>query len=275
MIRLLSFLTLATFSLLSWGQSPKPAGTTARPPRLKVMVDPGHGGDDGGARGPKGLREKAAALEIARAVAARLEAAGFEPVLTRADDTFIPLWDRAKAANAQGADLFLSLHLNAARTRAARGSEVYFLSLGKGDDEEVVAAENAGAGDAPASADSVVASILDDLAQKAFLQDSERLAVAIQGQLNRLAGIKERGVKQAPFIVLRGAAMPAVLVEVAFISNPKEEAKLRDAAFQAKVADAIARGVRRYFAQANGTVRRRTVGGPGPSVGGALAGGRP
>jgi N-acetylmuramoyl-L-alanine amidase len=226
------------------------------------MVDPGHGGDDGGARGPKGLKEKAAALELGKAVAAKLKAAGFEPVFTRDDDTFIPLWDRAKVANAQGADLFLSLHLNAAKAKAARGSEVYFLSLGKGDDEDVVAVENAGAGSGPGGPDSVVASILDDLAQKAFLQDSERLAVAIQGQLNLLAGIKERGVKQAPFIVLRGAAMPAVLVEVAFISNQKEEAKLKDPAFQAKVADAITRGVRVYFAETNGAVRRRLVGGP-------------
>lgn len=227
------------------------------------MVDPGHGGDDGGAKGARGLKEKAAALDIAKAVAARLEAAGFEVVTTREGDTFVPLWDRARAANTQGADLFISLHLNAARARAARGSEVYFLSLGRGDDEEVAATENAGAGAAPASPDSVVASILDDLAQKAFLQDSERLAVAIQGQLNNLAGIKERGVKQAPFIVLRGAAMPAVLVEVAFISNPKEEVKLKDAAFRTKVAEAITRGVRRYFAETNGGVRRRMVGGPG------------
>jgi len=226
------------------------------------MVDPGHGGDDGGAKGPKGLKEKTAALEIGQAVAARLAAAGFQALLTRDDDTFIPLWDRARVANAQGADLFISLHLNAARAKAARGSEVFFLSLGKGDDEDVVAVENAGAGAAPASADSVVASILDDLAQKAFLQDSERLAVAVQGQLNRLAGIKERGVKQAPFIVLRGAAMPAVLVEVAFISNPKEEEKLKDAAFRAKVAEAITQGVRRYFAETNGSVRRRMVGAP-------------
>ena len=240
-------------------QTPKPA---APPPRLRVMVDPGHGGDDGGAKGHKGLKEKAAALDIARAVGAKLEAAGFQAVYTREDDTFIPLWDRAKAANARGADIFISLHLNAARAKAAWGSEVFFLSLGKGDDDDVVAIENAGAGPAVDGPDSVVASILDDLAQKAFLQDSERLAVAIQGQLNRLAGIKERGVKQAPFVVLRGAAMPAVLVEVAFISNPKEEAKLKEPAFQAKVAEAITQGVRRYFAATNGGVRRRMVGGP-------------
>ena len=261
MIRLPNVL-FATISLLSWGQTPKPVAPPAHSLRLKVMVDPGHGGDDGGAKGFKGLKEKAAALELAKAVGAKLDAAGFEAVYTRDDDTFIPLWDRARAANAQGADLFLSLHLNAARARAARGSEVYFLSLGQGDDDEVVVAENAGAGSAPGSPDSVVASILDDLAQKAFLQDSERLAVAIQGQLNRLAGIKERGVKQAPFIVLRGAAMPAVLVEVAFISNPKEEAKLKDLAFRAKVADAITLGIRRYFAETNGSVRRRTMEGP-------------
>jgi N-acetylmuramoyl-L-alanine amidase len=252
MIRLPSLL-LATFSLLSGGPSPKSA---AVPARLKVMVDPGHGGDDGGARGPKGLKEKAAALEIGKAVAARLEAAGFEALLTRGDDTFIPLWERARVANVRGADLFISLHLNAARARSARGSEVYFLSLGKGDDDGLAAAENAGAGPDPGP-DSVVASILEDLAQKAFLQDSERLAVAIQSELNRLAGIKERGVKQAPFIVLRGAAMPAVLVEVAFISNPREEAKLKDPAFRAKVADAVTRGVRAYFGQVNGTARRR------------------
>ena len=125
-----------------------------------------------------------------------------------------------------------------------------------------MATENAAGGQKAGTPDSVVASILDDLAQQAFLQDSERLAVAIQGQLNRLSGIKERGVKQAPFIVLRGAAMPAVLVEVAFISNPREEAKLRDPAFRAKVADAITLGVRRYFAGTNGGVRRGKVGAP-------------
>ena len=105
----------------------------------------------------------------------------------------------------------------------------------------------------------MVAGILDDLSQKAFLQDSERLAVAIQAQLNELGGIKQRGVKQAPFVVLRGAAMPAVLVETAFISNPKEEAKLQSPAFRLKVAQAITQGVRRFFAQGAVTSRRRAV----------------
>jgi len=108
----------------------------------------------------------------------------------------------------------------------------------------------------------VVAGILSDLSQKAFLQDSERLAVAIQAQLNQLGGIKQRGVKQAPFVVLRGAAMPAVLVETAFISNPREEAQLRDAAFLKRVAQAITRGVRRYFAGRSALSSIRTVPGP-------------
>jgi N-acetylmuramoyl-L-alanine amidase len=228
--------------------------------RLKVAVDAGHGGDDRGAKGRAGLLEKDVALRLAAALAERLRADGFEPYLTRSGDAFVALWDRAKLANEAGADLFVSLHLNAARARGAKGSEVYFLSLGAGDvDAETLAAENGPAEAAPEKPDGVVASILDDLAQQAYLQDSEKLAVEIQLQLNRLGGIKERGVKQAPFVVLKGAAMPAVLVETAFISNPKEEAKLKDPAFIRKVADAIARGIRSYTLEANGSVRRRAA----------------
>lgn len=229
-------------------------------PRLKIAVDPGHGGEDGGAKGPKGLREKDATLELARDLKAALEEAGFEALLTREDDTFIPLWDRARMANEAGADLFLSLHLNAAKARAATGSEVFFLSLDQGDSDaaEVAALENAGAAERPAQ-DSVLSSILQDLAQKAYLQESERLAVRIQTQLNHLGGIKERGVKQAPFVVLRGAAMPAVLLEAAFISNPKEESKLRDAGFRRKVAESIALGVRLFFTAGSSTARRRAA----------------
>jgi len=237
-----------------WAQGPVTA------PKLKVVLDAGHGGEDGGAKGHKGLREKDAALSLAKALGRRLQEAGLEVAYTREDDTFIPLWERAKRANDQGADLFVSLHLNAASARAAKGSEVYFLSLSEGDqDAEALAdVENAGGEGAPPPApDSVVASILDDLAQKAFLEDSERLAVEVQTQLNRLAGIKERGVKQARFVVLRSAAMPAVLVETAFISNPKEEQKLKDPAFVDQVAQAIARGVRGFLAGSTGSVKRK------------------
>jgi N-acetylmuramoyl-L-alanine amidase len=251
---------VACFSLLAWGQSPKSEAPKAALPRLKIVLDPGHGGEDVGAKGAKGLFEKNAALAIAKAVGTKLEAAGFDVAYTRSDDAFVPLWDRAKIANAQGADLFISLHLNAAKARAAKGSEVYFLSLTKGDEdaEAIAELENGGAGPS-SNPDSVIASILDDLAQKAFLQDSERLAVSVQLELNHLAGIRERGVKQAGFVVLRGAAMPAVLVESAFISNPKEEQKLRDEAFITKLAEAITNGVRKYFAKGGNGIRRKAM----------------
>jgi N-acetylmuramoyl-L-alanine amidase len=231
-------------------------------PKLKIAVDAGHGGEDAGAKGAEKLKEKEVALALALALAEQLKAAGFEVLLTRSDDTLIPLWDRAKLANEGGADLFLSLHLNASRARAAKGSEVYFLSLDAGDADaaEVAAMENAGSATLPSSSDGVVASILEDLAQKAYLQDSERLAISIQNQLNFLGGIKERGVKQAPFVVLRGAAMPAVLVETVFISNPKEAAKLKDPAFLKKVAAAITMGVRRYFCTGTVTPKRKAIG---------------
>jgi N-acetylmuramoyl-L-alanine amidase len=227
-----------------------------------VAIDAGHGGDDRGARGPKGLVEKEAALAIAMELRRNLEAQGFQTVMIRKDDVFVPLWDRAKLANDAGADLFLSLHLNAARARGAKGSEVYFLSLGKGDEDAdaLAALENAGAGQAPVS-ENLVEGILDDLAQKAYLKDSERLAVAVLAQLNRLVAIKQRGVKQAPFIVLRGAAMPAVLVESAFISNPKEEQKLKEPGFRRKLAEAITRGIQRFIAEGYVPGRRKAANG--------------
>jgi len=259
-LKLPSILPILLFSLLAQGQTPKRGGVPP-PPRLLVFLDPGHGGEDLGATGAKGLEEKKAALDLAAALALQLTQGGMKVQLSRRTDVLIPLWDRARLANEAGADLFISLHLNAARTRQAKGSEVYFLTMGAGDrDAQATAArENAGSAPAaPANADKVVAGILEDLSQKAYLQDSERLAVAIQAQLNLLSGIKQRGVKQAPFVVLRGAAMPAVLVETAFISNPKEEAKLKTPLFRQQVAQAIARGVRRFFADGTVTSRRKT-----------------
>ncbi len=260
-MKLLIILPFLTLSLLAHAQTPKsPAGPRA-PGRPLVVLDPGHGGDDDGARGRRGLLEKDVALGLATALAGQLAEAGIEARLTRATDTFIPLWDRARMANEAGADLFISLHLNAARARQAKGSEVFFLSLGAGDPQaaELAALENTqGPDGAGPNDDDIVAGILSDLSQKAFLQESERLAVAIQAQLNQLDGIRQRGVKQAPFVVLRGAAMPAVLVETAFISNPREEAELKDPRFLKRVAQAIARGVRRFFADGTSLARRRT-----------------
>ncbi len=230
-----------------------------KPAAPLIVLDAGHGGEDSGAKGKGKLLEKTAALAIAKATGSALEQLGYRVAFTRDDDTFIPLWDRAPIANKQGADLFVSLHLNAARARAATGSEVYFLSLGQAeaDAQATADAENGAPSPTATQAPDVVASILDDLAQRAFLRDSQSLAVDIQRELNRLAGIKERGVKQAPLIVLRSAAMPAVLVESAFISNPKEEKKLRDPAFIAKLGKAIAQGVKAYLSSVGGQVHRR------------------
>jgi len=248
-------------SLLAWGQSPKPDEGKKEASIFKIALDAGHGGDDSGAIGAGKIQEKNIALALVLAMSTALEKAGFSVILTRSDDTFIPLWDRARIANEAGADLFLSLHLNAARARAAKGSEVYFLSLDAGDADaaEVAAQENRGAQSPSSAPENVIASILDDLAQKAYLQDSERLAIAVQNQLNRLGGIKERGVKQAPFVVLRSAAMPAVLVETGFISNPKEAAKLKDPAFLGKVADSIAIGIRRFLSAGAVMPRRKAL----------------
>jgi len=250
--------TLLT-SLLAWGQTPK---LPLHPQRLKIALDPGHGGEDAGAKGPKKLLEKEAALELAQVLAKTLETAGFEVLLTRTEDIFVPLWERAQKANEAGADLFLSLHFNAARSKGARGSEVYFLSLDQGDADAAELAKQENAEDKAPDTQDVVAGILDDLAQKAFLQDSERLAVAIQTQLNQIGNIKQRGVKQAPFAVLRRAAMPAALVEAAFISNPREEVKLRDPAFRKKLAEAVTLGVRRFFASGLPTSKRKAILGP-------------
>lgn len=258
-LNLLSFLPILALDLLAPVQTPR-ALPMERP---LVMVDPGHGGEDDGAHGRKGLVEKDVALELGLELARQLETAGFQVRLTRDQDLFVPLWDRARLANAEHADVFISLHLNADRSRQAKGSEVFFLSPNGGDHgtAELAAVENAAPQAEPGTAadpDQVVAGILDTLAQEAYLRDSERLAVAIQAQLNHLGGIRQRGVKQAPFVVLRGAAMPAVLVETAFISNPREEAKLRDPAFRTRVAQAITRGVRKFFA-ASPSLPRRTV----------------
>jgi len=264
-LKLLIILPFLTLSLLAHAQTPKSPGAPRDPGRLLVFLDPGHGGEDEGAKGHQGLLEKNVALALARELAAQLAAAGLEARLTRSNDTFIPLWDRARLANEAGVDLFISLHLNAARARQAKGSEVFFLSLGAGDPQgaELAAQENGGPASPAPGSDDIVAGILDDLSQKAYLQDSERLAVAIQAQLNQLDGIRQRGVKQAPFVVLRGAAMPAVLVETAFISNPREESRLKDPQFLRRVAQAIARGVRRFAASGARLARRR------PSAGSA------
>src|SRR6202040_755247 len=156
---------------------------------------------------------------------------------------------------------FLSIHANSSRATGARGSETYYLSLEASDKlaQEVASRENVfspAAPLAPGGAGGGLDFILWDLAQSAHLKDSSELAEAIQQELNGVSGTENRGIKQAPFRVLVGATMPAVLVEAAFISNPEEEKKLSSAAFQENVADAVAKAVAGFFAKRRAAPQR-------------------
>lgn len=211
-----------------------------------IVIDPGHGGKEVGAVGPGGLYEKDITLEVARKLANALSAkTGARVVLTREDDTLVSLDQRTAIANQYKADLFLSIHMNAAPGKDAKGSETYFLSLEASDELAKKAAETENAS-AHNSASSDLNLILWDLAQQAYLDESSRFAQAIQEEMNAATGVANRGVKQAPFKVLVGATMPAALVEVGFISNPEEEGKLKSDAFQNLMVDALARAVQRY-----------------------------
>lgn len=232
-----------------------PAQPPPRPLRQRddgvytIVLDPGHGGPDNGAQGPSGSLEKDLTLQLALLLERKLEAAlSARVVLTRRTDVELELEERTALANQNKADIFLSLHLNAALRAKAEGAETYFLSLQASDElaAEVAEQENRLAGDDPLHD---LQLILWDLAQSHHLAESQRLAKLIQEEFNQALGLTNRGVKQAPFRVLSGAAMPAVLVEFGFLSNPDEEAKLRDAGYQHDLTDAVVRAVRRLYAQ--------------------------
>ncbi len=215
-----------------------------------VIIDPGHGGAAVGARGPGGTLEKDVTLAIARKVRSNVvNGLGLQAYVTRDRDLEVALEDRPAFANNYKADLFVSIHANAFRSEGARGSEVYFLSYQATDDESRRLAVMEGGDIAPrtgAPADSDLALILWDMAQAEHLEESSALASRIQEEVAEVTGSQARGVKQAPFRVLVGAAMPAVLVEVAFISNAAEEKLLVSDDYQSKVAAAITRGIARY-----------------------------
>jgi N-acetylmuramoyl-L-alanine amidase len=236
-----------------------PAAGAARPQGetrglRTVVIDPGHGGADTGAKGPGGALEKDVALALARKLRAQLvNNLGLQVFLTREGDQEIGLDQRTAIANNYKADLFISIHANASRARGAKGSEVYFLSYEASDDEtrrlaltEGALPALAGAGAAAPPPPSDVAMILWDMAQAEHLEESSALASRLIEELAEVTGREGRGVKQAPFRVLVGAGMPAVLVELAFISNPEEEKELVSEPWQARVATALSRGIGRY-----------------------------
>ncbi len=233
---------------------------TPAPPRPSdgirtIVVDPGHGGNDTGAIGPSGSAEKDLTLILARTLRRHLRRRmPVKVALTRDEDVELHPDTRAALANQQKADLFISLHLNSVMGVNAHGAETYFSSLEASDEAAALAAaaENPqGNGDPRYD----LQLILWDLAQSHHLAASQRLASLIQEELNLALGLRNRGVKQAPFRVLLGAAMPAVLVELGFLSNPSEEKKFQDPEYREQLVEALVRAVMRFRAQ----TERRTA----------------
>ena len=231
-----------------------------------MVIDPGHGGEEVGALGPGGAMEKDVTLGIARKLrGALVNGLGVQAFLTRDRDVEVPLDERAAFANNYKADLFISIHANASRSHGAKGSEVYFLSYQSTDEESrrVAASEGAVEVSSSVAAGSDLALILWDMAQAEHLEASSALATRIQEELAEVTGSQGRGIKQAPFRVLVGAAMPAVLLEVAFISNAEEEKLLVSEAYQNKVVGAVVRGVARYQHQRASVAGGGAPAGPG------------
>jgi N-acetylmuramoyl-L-alanine amidase len=240
--------------------APRPAAPRRR--RL-VAVDPGHGGVDHGMVGPIGvrspfLREKAVTLAVSRHLVAELESRGIGAVLTRTADTLIALGDRGRIAGDRGADIFVSVHVNAAdrrwqRAAQARGFETYILAEARTEDaRRVERMENASVRfetTAQAERGDPLSFILRDLAQNEHLRESGQLAELVHGSLGKVHPGDDRGVKQAGFMVLATSYMPAILVEVGFGSNPDEARFLTSAPGQRRIARAIAEGVERYLTE--------------------------
>ena len=212
-----------------------------------IVIDPGHGGKEVGAQGPAGTLEKEVTLEISRKLRDALAARGLRVILTRNDDVLVDLDQRPAIANQHKADLFLSIHLNAVPFAEPHGAETYFLSLEATDERARLSAERENAGQSEsARTGSDLDLILWDLAQQRYLKESSRLAELVQDEMAAATGVERRGVKQAPFRVLLGATMPAALVEVGFISNPTEEARLRSSEYQDQIAAALTEAIARY-----------------------------
>ncbi|QND83452.1 N-acetylmuramoyl-L-alanine amidase [Chromobacterium vaccinii] len=222
---------------------------------IVVMLDPGHGGEDPGAIGLQGNREKDVVLKIGHQLKQLIDAeSNMRAYMTRSDDVFIPLGVRVAKARKLNADLFVSIHADAAPNRAARGSSVFALSE-KGATSAFAKAlaqtENNSdlvGGVKIGSKDKYLAHTLLDLTQTATINDSLKLGKTVLGQLGGLNKLHKNAVEQAGFAVLKAPDIPSILVETAFISNPEEEQRLITAEFQQQMANAIFSGVKHYFA---------------------------
>ena len=207
-----------------------------------VVIDPGHGGKDPGARGKYGTREKDVVLDVARKMKKDLEKSGLKVYLTRSSDVFIPLDKRTAFANSKKADLFISVHANASRYSRAKGFEVYYLSEATDDNARALAA----AENASLKFENISTPTEWDLKLSENRRVSKELSYYICNITSNKLSMKKRGVKGARFVVLKGALMPAVLVEIGFLSNKREESNLKSSAFRSKIADAISGSVLSY-----------------------------
>ncbi|WP_184085154.1 N-acetylmuramoyl-L-alanine amidase [Silvibacterium bohemicum] len=221
----------------------------------RIVVDAGHGGHDSGTLGPGGIEEKDVVLDVALRLGALLkQKLGADVIYTRDDDTFIPLETRTAIANKAQADLFISIHANSSPDASARGVETYYLNFTTSADAlEVAARENA------VSDQSIHQ--LSDLVKKIALQDkineSREFASDVEQSLyggleDGNPGLKDRGIKKAPFVVLIGANMPSILAEISFLTNPDDAHELRDSKYRERIADSIYRGVARYVGSLSG-----------------------
>jgi len=232
--------------------TPGEAGRGALQPLRLIVLDAGHGGHDTGAIGPTGVQEKDVALDVTRRVARKVEAGlGVKVVLSRDSDVFVTLRDRTNFANKQRADLFVSIHANAHPRSVSEGVETYFLSSEASDNaaRQVAAIENGVVqleGPGARQRGGVLKSILWDLAQSEFQEESSFMAETVLDSMSRSLNLVNRGVKQAGFYVLGGAAMPAILIEIGFLTNRKEERKLATAEHREALARAIYAGLAEY-----------------------------
>ncbi len=221
----------------------------------RIVIDPGHGGHDTGTIGPNGLEEKDLVLDVGRRLGKLLQARlGADVVYTRKDDTFIPLETRTSIANQEQADLFVSIHANSSRDPDARGVETYYLNFTSSAEAlDVAARENA------ASDKSVyeLQDLVKKIALKEKIEESREFATNVQRALHsglaaKSPGIRDRGVKKAPFIVLIGANMPSILAEISFVSNPGDERKLETPDYRQRIAESLYRGISKYVSGLSG-----------------------
>jgi N-acetylmuramoyl-L-alanine amidase len=251
------------------------AGTEALPPQIAqskidrlvvVAIDPGHGGEDPGATGPSGTREKDVVLAIALMLRDRLNAQpNMRAMLTRDADFFVPLHERVKKARRVQADLFVSIHADAFLNPDARGASVFALSEhGATSSAARWMADRENASDLVGGAnirhkDDTVLRTLIDMSTTAQIKDSLKLGNEVLGQIGKVGKLHKGSVEQASFAVLKAPDIPSILVESAFISNPSEEAKLRDPEYRAQLVAALALGIERYFARNPPLARSRQL----------------